>query len=113
MKRKLYHLITIIILELFFSNGLIFGQDAYEGDGSAQARKKFVWPLEILEDGKTKLMMRPKNFEVDDELDEFEKQGYTEIWITPKIPFMIPLLLGFICTFVFGDILFSIMQILI
>ena len=75
-----------------------------------EARKKFVWPLEKLENGKTRLVIRPKEFDADDEYDAFEKQGLKEIWITPKIPFMIPLLVGFIFTFIFGDILFSIMQ---
>ena len=46
----------------------------------------------------------------DDEFDEFQKHGINEIWVTPKIPFMIPLLGGFICTFILGDILFFIMN---
>jgi len=75
-----------------------------------KAREKFVWPLEKIQDGKTKLIIRPKEFDTDEEFNEFEKQGVAEIWVTPKIPFMIPLLLGFICTFIFGDILFSIMN---
>jgi preflagellin peptidase FlaK len=52
----------------------------------------------------------PKDFDVEDELNEFEKKGINEIWVTPKIPFMIPLLAGFIVAFIFGDILFTIMQ---
>ena len=77
------------------------------------AREKFVWPLEKIQDGKTKLMIRPKEFDSEEEFKEFEKHKITEIWVTPKIPFMIPLLLGFICTFIFGDILFSIMNLII
>jgi archaeal preflagellin peptidase FlaK len=77
------------------------------------ARKKFVWPLEKIQDGKTKLMIRPKEFDSEEEFKEFEKHKITEIWVTPKIPFMIPLLIGFICTFIFGDILFAIMNVFI
>ena len=55
----------------------------------------------------------PKNFDVDEEFDVFEKHGVNEIWVTPKIPFMIPLLLGFIFLFVFGDILYFIMNLFI
>lgn len=77
------------------------------------AKEKFVWPLEKIVDGKTKLIIRPKDFETKEEYKEFEKQGITEIWVTPKIPFMIPLLLGFICTFIFGDFLYSIMYLFI
>jgi preflagellin peptidase FlaK len=79
----------------------------------AEAREKFVWPLEKLVDGERKFAYMPKGYDTEDEFDEFEKNGITEIWVTPKIPFMIPLLVGFIFTFVFGDILASFMQLLI
>ena len=78
-----------------------------------KAREKFVWPLEKIVDGKTKFSYMPKEFDADEELDEFEKLGIDEIWVTPKIPFMIPLLFGFIITFVFGDILFYLMRLAI
>ena len=78
-----------------------------------KAKEKFVWPLEKIKDGKTKLIIRPKEFDTKEEYKEFEKQGITEIWVTPKIPFMIPLLLGFIFTFIFGDILYTIMSLFI
>ncbi len=77
------------------------------------AKEKFVWPLEKIVDGKTKLIIRPKDFDTMEEYNEFEKQGIKEIWVTPKIPFMIPLLIGFICTFIFGDFLYSIMNLFI
>ncbi len=79
----------------------------------SKAREKFVWPLEKIVDGKRKFMYMPKEFDVDDELKEFEKQRIDEIWVTPKIPFMIPLLFGFICTFVIGDIMFIIMNLFV
>ena len=78
-----------------------------------KAKQTFVWPMEKIQDGKRKLVYMPKDFDVDEELAEFEKLGITEIWVTPKIPFMIPLLAGFLATFVLGDILLHILQILI
>ena len=77
------------------------------------AREKFVWPLEKIIDGKRKFVYMPKEFEIDKELEEFEKNKIDEIWVTPKIPFMIPLLGGFICTFFLGDIMFYIMNLFI
>ena len=71
-----------------------------------KAKETFVWPLEKIVDGKRKFAYMPKDFDVEEELEEFEKNGIAEIWVTPKIPFMIPLLAGFICSFVLGDILF-------
>jgi len=75
-----------------------------------KAKEKFVWPLEKIKDGKRKFAYMPKNFDIDNELKEFEKLGIREIWVTPKIPFMIPLLAGFICAFIIGDILFYLMS---
>jgi archaeal preflagellin peptidase FlaK len=72
----------------------------------AKAKEKFVWPLEKLKDGKRKFMYMPKDFDTEKELEEFERRGIKEIWVTPKIPFMIPLLAGFIASFILGDILF-------
>jgi preflagellin peptidase FlaK len=75
-----------------------------------KARETFVWPLEKIKDGKRKFMYMPKDFDVDEELEEFEKMGIERIWITPKIPFMIPLLAGFIVSFILGDLLFHLMD---
>ena len=78
-----------------------------------KAKQTFVWPMEKIQDRKRKLVYMPKDFNVDEELAEFEKLGITDIWVTPKIPFMIPLLAGFLTTFVLGDILLHLLQIVI
>jgi preflagellin peptidase FlaK len=73
-----------------------------------KARTTFVWPLEHIVDGKRKLSYVPSSVDPKDQFDEFEKMGITELWVTPKIPFMIPLLAGFITAFFLGDLLFFI-----
>jgi preflagellin peptidase FlaK len=75
----------------------------------SKAREKFVKKKKKIEDGKRKFVYMPKEFDIEEELKVFEKNNIKEIWVTPKIPFMIPLLFGFICTFILGDIMFSIM----
>ena len=40
----------------------------------SKAREKFVWPLETIEDGKTKFSYMPKEFDASDEFDKFEKE---------------------------------------
>jgi len=77
------------------------------------AKERFVWPLEKIVNGKRKFSYMPKNFDVEDELKVFEKKDIHEIWVTPKVPFMIPLLAGFLCSFTIGDILFYLTNILI
>ena len=78
-----------------------------------KAMEKFVWPLEKIVDGKRKFARMPKDFDADEEFMEFDRLGIKEIWVTPKIPFMIPLLIGYICAFFIGDILFFLMNIVI
>ena len=74
------------------------------------AREKFVWPLERIVDGEIKRVYVPKEFDASKEFDKFEKEGIKEIWVTPKVPFMIPLLIGFIISFILGDIFYIIMN---
>jgi preflagellin peptidase FlaK len=74
------------------------------------ARKKFVWPLEKIIDGELKFSYRPKKFDSKEEYDLFEKKGIKEVWVTPMVPFMIPMLIGYIISFIFGDVLFLIMN---
>jgi archaeal preflagellin peptidase FlaK len=78
-----------------------------------QAKQSFVWPMEKIKDGKRKLMYMPKNFDADEEIKEFEKLGITDIWVTPKIPFMIPLLAGFLASFFLGDILLQLVRVIL
>jgi len=78
-----------------------------------KAKERFVWPLEKIVDGKRKFSYMPKGFDVENDLETFEKNGIMEIWVTPKIPFMIPLLAGFLCSFILGDILFYLMSLII
>jgi preflagellin peptidase FlaK len=75
-----------------------------------KAKQSFVWPLEKLKNGKRKFSYMPKEFNVEKELKIFEDKGIKEIWITPKVPFMIPLLAGFLVSFFFGDVLLQIIK---
>jgi preflagellin peptidase FlaK len=77
------------------------------------AKQRFVWPLEKIKDGKRRLVYMPKNFDVDEELKAFENLGIKDIWVTPKIPFMIPLLAGFLASFVLGDLLLQLVRVLL
>ena len=78
-----------------------------------KAKKKFVWPLEKIVNGKRKLVFMPEDFDATEHIDELEKAGMKKIWVTPKVPFMIPLLVGFIVAFIYGDILFVIVDLII
>ncbi|MBU1941493.1 MAG: hypothetical protein KKC68_06925, partial [Candidatus Thermoplasmatota archaeon] len=77
------------------------------------AEQKFVWPLEKIKDGKKIFSYRPSTFDSKEEYKVLKQHGIKTIWVTPKIPFMIPLLLGFITTFILGDFLTALLNALI
>ena len=72
-----------------------------------KAKEKFVWPLEKFDGNRRRLVIMPKEFDATEQLNELEKRGLKKVWVTPKIPFMIPLLIGFVISFFYGDILFA------
>ena len=64
-----------------------------------KAKNKHVWPMETIQNGEyIKTILPAKNQKIED-------FGNKMIWVTPKIPFIIPLLAGFIISFILGDIL--------
>ena len=65
-----------------------------------EAKNKFVWSME--KDGK-KSIVPVKNFNFDEVADK-------EIWVTPKLPFLVFIFVGFVISFIFGDILFFLLS---
>jgi preflagellin peptidase FlaK len=88
-----------------------------------QVPKRFVWLMESIvegevdknEDNKNKTNKKPKLepfpkdiTNLNKELEKFRKLGIKRVWVTPKIPFMIPLTIGLILALVVGNIVFLI-----
>ncbi len=68
--------------------------------------KSFVWPMEKIIDGEHVLVLKPKRTDdVKAELNALKEQGLTRIWVNPKIPFIIPMLLGIIFSVVVGNLI--------
>lgn len=72
------------------------------------------WPMETVDaDGKRSsrfFASRMEQSEIDEQLERIRALGDQRIWVTPKIPFMVPMLGGFILTFVTGDVLTAIFR---
>lgn len=72
--------------------------------------KKFVWPMEVVRDGEVVLMLFPKrDGNIKSELASLKEMGMDEIWVTPKVPFIIPMLLGFIFSIIVGNLILLIL----
>ncbi len=64
--------------------------------------ESFVWPMQYYEDGKLKTELLPKSGS-DEKIDSLKKHNIKTVWVTPKIPFIVPIFIGFIISFVIGN----------
>lgn len=72
-----------------------------------EAKSSFVWPMERLENGERKLTLFPRDSDhTAAQLDELGAAGAKEVWVTPKIPFLIPITVSLVFSVVVGNILF-------
>ena len=75
--------------------------------------EKFVWPLEKAKNGKIVKVFFPKKDEnIKEQIQMLKSSGAKRIWVTSKIPFMLPLFAGFIASFLIGDIMFRIVRVI-
>ena len=73
--------------------------------GVQEAKKRFVWPMQKIEEGQLKFAYFPK--EGDDHkvmLETLEKAGVMRVWVTPKIPFLIFITAGLIMSAIIGNL---------
>ncbi len=75
-----------------------------------KAQKSFVWLLQrVDEEGNQSVVMFPgKNKDEERDYKLLTEAGEKEVWITPKVPFIVPLAVSLVLTFVLGNILFEI-----
>lgn len=60
----------------------------------ARARERHLWPMQDV-NGRWRYMHRP-GIDVDGVFRAHQQAGHDRIWVTPKIPFMVPLTAGLI-----------------
>ena len=79
--------------------------------GIAEARKKFVWPMERMEGGKTRFAYFPKDDEGSEAvLDGLANAGLTRIWVTPKVPFLIFITVALLISTFIGNIVLLVLS---
>jgi len=96
-----------------------FGRNAVKGDFCRKAvhgykmklekaRTSKVWPIEDMKDGEKISITVPEDEEVDEIYSRLEEAGYDEVWVTPMIPFLIPITAAVIFILIVGNPLFLI-----
>jgi len=73
-----------------------------------EAKKKHVWPMERVVDGEVRRVLFPRS---DDEADwdVLREAGADRPWVTPKVPFLIPLTLAVPFSLLLGNLLLYLM----
>jgi len=72
-----------------------------------KARTSHVWLMERIEKGQHVFYTRPRRDEdLGKELDILKSAGASRVWVTPKIPFMVPMLAGLVISATLGNLLF-------
>jgi preflagellin peptidase FlaK len=91
--------------EFTFPLGLV----GYRVD-ALDAKSKQVWLMERMEDGVHRTYTRPRpNEDLSSEIDKLVAAGHTRAWVTPKIPFIIPITVALALTTIVGNILAIVM----
>ncbi len=62
----------------------------------------FVWPMEYYEDGELKTELMPRGSS-DERIESLKESGKEKFWVTPKLPFIVPMAAGFVISFVIGN----------
>lgn len=86
-----------------------FGFLGYRLDAEA-AKSSKVWLMERMEDGVHRAFTRPRREEdLPAEVDRLVSAGHERVWVTPKIPFIVPITMSLAFTTMVGNILLVLM----
>jgi len=116
-------LVTAAIVVAFFPLGFL-AKNALAGEfrspqgflgyrlNADDFKGRHVWLMERMEQGTHRFYTRPRN---DEDLEKEAKllleNGYKRVWVTPKIPFIIPMLVALVFSTLVGNILLLLFQI--
>ncbi len=72
----------------------------------------FVWPMERFDEkGKLTIRLFPRGDE-EEMIESLKRMGRKRVWVTPKIPFIVPMCIGFVLSFVIGNPISHLLSIL-
>lgn len=78
------------------------------------AERRFVWVVDTIDDdGRLRRLVLPSKRTVEQHetnLARLRAAGHDRVWVTPKVPFMIPLWAGFVAAYTVGDIVFGVVS---
>src|SRR5439155_22231038 len=80
---------------------------------AADVRRGHAWPMEFVQpDGsrRTRLFAsRMAEGEIDEAFERLQALRDERVWVSPKVPFMVPMLAGYVAAFVLGDVMTTVL----
>jgi len=74
---------------------------------ASEVATRHVWLMERMEQGRHVIYTRPRrDEELGKEIELLTAAGHSTVWVTPKIPFMVPMLIGLLVSIALGNLLF-------
>lgn len=67
-----------------------------------EVKDSFFWPMQYYEDGKLKTELLPRS-ETDERIRSLKYHDMEMVWVTPKIPFIVPIFISYIISFFIGN----------
>jgi preflagellin peptidase FlaK len=75
------------------------------------AKNKFVWPMERIVDGERRMNYFPRSSDdAANGLMELEEAGVDSTWVTPKVPFLVPITISLLVSTFIGNPFFLLFQ---
>jgi len=68
----------------------------------SEIEDSFVWPMQYYEDGRLKTELLPKS-ETEERISSLKDHEMEMVWVTPKIPFIVPIFFSLIISFLIGN----------
>lgn len=65
----------------------------------------WAWPMERVVRGRVERSYSPSRGQAKADPEALKEAGIDRVWVTPKVPFMVPLAVGFLTAFFVGDVL--------
>ncbi|MFQ5837689.1 MAG: A24 family peptidase C-terminal domain-containing protein [Thermoplasmata archaeon] len=70
---------------------------------------RFAWVLQEADQGGVRYHVFPRKGSDEANLEGLRQLGMERVWVTPQIPFLVPMTIGYVITFIVGNLLFALL----